>query len=418
MTVPGFPNLFLMYGPNTNSASARSSTCWNRRPLRRRPVAHAASRPRAGRARRRRGPVRPAHPGAAAALGVDAVLELVPRRGRPHHEQLAGHGDLIPDEDQACGPSGLPRTRGRPVRRKLRSPLPQRHGLDAARCGCPTARGRRFTTTSSTGRRCRPSVSTRCSRRATSSARTGRSRPTRRSCRARFLVAPGPAGRGSRSPSGSCTHSRTSWSTSRTSCRPFPAAHVLQAALVRLRNELGLPELSAAHRLDRVTAGLVIFVIPRDAAAYQTLFRDRRVRKVYRAIARRPRPRRAAHRPQPHHQGTRDHHRVHRRRPAERRDPCRAARAPRRLGHYRLGPGPAGPTSCGAPGVLGVPILGDPFYPVLHDIALDDFRRPLQLLASELEFRDPITGEQHRFETRRSLQAWTSIEDWRSGVIE
>ena len=64
---------------------------------------------------------------------------------------------------------------------------------------------------------------------------------------------------------------------------------------------------------------------------------------------------------------------------------------------------------------LGVPLLGDDFYPVLTDRPLDDFRRPLQLLASELEFQDPVTGQERRFRTSRQLQAWTSYEDWASG---
>ncbi len=56
---------------------------------------------------------------------------------------------------------------------------------------------------------------------------------------------------------------------------------------------------------------------------------------------------------------------------------------------------------------LGVPILGDDFYPELRDRPLDDFRRPLQLLAATLEFTDPVDGTARRFRTRRELQAWT-----------
>jgi tRNA pseudouridine32 synthase/23S rRNA pseudouridine746 synthase len=52
---------------------------------------------------------------------------------------------------------------------------------------------------------------------------------------------------------------------------------------------------------------------------------------------------------------------------------------------------------------LGVPILGDDFYPELTERALDDFATPLQLLAATLEFTDPLTGQDRRFRTRRSL---------------
>jgi tRNA pseudouridine32 synthase / 23S rRNA pseudouridine746 synthase len=61
---------------------------------------------------------------------------------------------------------------------------------------------------------------------------------------------------------------------------------------------------------------------------------------------------------------------------------------------------------------LGVPILGDDFYPVLTESPLDDFTRPLQLLAKTLEFTDPVTGEPRRFESGLKLRAWTSHEVW------
>ncbi|MBY8849455.1 pseudouridylate synthase [Saccharothrix sp. MB29] len=63
-------------------------------------------------------------------------------------------------------------------------------------------------------------------------------------------------------------------------------SHVVETALVRLRTGLGLPHLSPAHRLDRVTAGLVMFVVdPALRGKYQTMFKDRVVRKEYEAVA-------------------------------------------------------------------------------------------------------------------------------------
>ena len=64
----------------------------------------------------------------------------------------------------------------------------------------------------------------------------------------------------------------------------------------------------------------------------------------------------------------------------------------------------------------GVPILGDPLYPrVLPAAPADDFRRPLQLLARELEFTDPVTGTRHLLRSARTLEAWMSYTEWAGG---
>jgi tRNA pseudouridine32 synthase/23S rRNA pseudouridine746 synthase len=54
---------------------------------------------------------------------------------------------------------------------------------------------------------------------------------------------------------------------------------------------------------------------------------------------------------------------------------------------------------------LGAPILNDPWYPMLQSIQEDDFSRPLALLAYRLAFRDPVTGEQHVFDSDRVLRS-------------
>ncbi len=184
--------------------------------------------------------------------------------------------------------------------------------------------------------------------------------------------------------------------------------HIRETALVRLRTGLGLPALVPAHRLDRPTAGLVLFVVrPELRGRYQTLFRDRLVRKEYEAVA--------AHRPDlalpavvrsriVKERGVITAREVPGEPNAETRVELLAHRDGR--ARYRLLP-TTGRTHqlrlhmCG----LGVPILGDPFYPVLEDRPLDDFTRPLQLLAKVLEFDDPVTGEPRRFESRLRLDA-------------
>lgn len=185
--------------------------------------------------------------------------------------------------------------------------------------------------------------------------------------------------------------------------------HVVETALVRLRRDLGLPALSPAHRLDRVTAGLVMFVVdPALRGRYQTMFADRLVRKEYEAIA-----------------PVRDDlelPRVVRSRIVKEKGVITAQEVPGPvnaetrvelveregdLGRYRLLPttGRTHQLRVHLSG-LGVPIVGDDFYPVLREKPLDDFTDPLQLLAKVLEFTDPVTGEHRRFTSSLALQAW------------
>ncbi|HKS49722.1 MAG TPA: RluA family pseudouridine synthase [Amycolatopsis sp.] len=183
--------------------------------------------------------------------------------------------------------------------------------------------------------------------------------------------------------------------------------HVLETALVRLRRDLDLPELSPAHRLDRVTAGLLMFVTRRvHRGAYQTLFRDRKVRKTYEAVARHdpgltlPRTVRSRIVKE---RGTIVAQEVDGEPNAETR--IELIERACGLGRYRLVPatGRTHQLRVHMSG-LGVPILGDRFYPVVTETALDDFSRPLQLLAKTLEFTDPVTGEPRRFESRLGLR--------------
>ena len=54
---------------------------------------------------------------------------------------------------------------------------------------------------------------------------------------------------------------------------------------------------------------------------------------------------------------------------------------------------------------LGLPLSGDPFYPVVNDPEPGDYSNPLQLLARSLAFDDPLTGQRREFVSRRSLAA-------------
>ncbi|THA67614.1 pseudouridylate synthase [Streptomyces sp. A0958] len=186
--------------------------------------------------------------------------------------------------------------------------------------------------------------------------------------------------------------------------------HITETAVARLRRDLDLPLLQPAHRLDRLTAGLVLFVVrPRERGAYQTLFRDRLVRKEYEAVA-------------PYAPGLALPRTVRsrivkergvlaaREEPGEPNSESRIELLGHRegLGRYRLLPatGRTHQLRVHMKG-LGLPLVHDPLYPVvLPDGAPEDFSRPLQLLARVLEFTDPVTGEPHRFESGLRLSAW------------
>jgi tRNA pseudouridine32 synthase/23S rRNA pseudouridine746 synthase len=180
--------------------------------------------------------------------------------------------------------------------------------------------------------------------------------------------------------------------------------HVAQTALVRLRRELDLPELSPAHRLDRLTAGVLLFTNRREIrGAYQTLFARGLVRKTYLA--------RSAS------DVDVELPTLVRSRIVKRRGHLQAVEEPGEpnaetlVDHvsgalYRLIPRTGHTHQLRVHmSSLGLPIIGDPLYPAVIDVAPDDFTRPMQLLAHSLSFLDPVSGHQREFVSRSSLSA-------------
>ncbi|MFJ8309296.1 MULTISPECIES: pseudouridine synthase [unclassified Streptomyces] len=190
--------------------------------------------------------------------------------------------------------------------------------------------------------------------------------------------------------------------------------HITETAVARLRRDLALPALQPAHRLDRLTAGLALFVVrPEDRGAYQNLFSGRRVRKEYEAVA--------AYDPDVALPVTVRSRIVKERGVIAAREEAgepnaesRIELAERRggLGRYRLLPatGRTHQLRVHMSG-LGLPILNDPVYPaVLPEPDPEDFGAPLQLLARVLEFTDPVDGRVRRFESGLRLAEWPSTQ--------
>ncbi len=189
--------------------------------------------------------------------------------------------------------------------------------------------------------------------------------------------------------------------------------YVRETLLARMKRKLGIDTLSPIHRIDRDTAGLVLFCVRPDLRNhYQSLFRQRTVAKRYEAIA----PLRS----------DLDFPITYRSRLEE--GPSfmqmrEVAGEPNAETHIELlDTRGAQARFCLYPvtgrkhqlrahmSALGMPILNDRIYPVLlpeercTDAAAALYTQPLQLLAKSLCFTDPVTGKERYFESRFALQ--------------
>src|SRR6185312_5740232 len=187
--------------------------------------------------------------------------------------------------------------------------------------------------------------------------------------------------------------------------------YVQESALVRLRVLLDLPDLVPIHRLDRMTAGVLLFSAnPETRGKYQMLFEKRRVEKTYRAVA--PvspelefplvvRSRMIKSRTYLLAQEIEGEPNAETR--IELMD-TRVAASGQTLGLYDLQPH-TGKTHQLRVHLAsqGIGILNDPFYPVLHEQAPDDYTKPLQLLAHSISFTDPLTREPVKYFSKLEL---------------
>jgi tRNA pseudouridine32 synthase/23S rRNA pseudouridine746 synthase len=186
-------------------------------------------------------------------------------------------------------------------------------------------------------------------------------------------------------------------------------SYIIESAVVRLRRAFDLPDLSPMHRLDRITAGVLLFSLqPRERGAYQTMFARRQVRKSYLAVAR--------------HDPGLELPRIVRSRIVKERGTPTAMEVPGEpnsqtrielldvrgdRGLYRLDPATGKTHQLRVHlNSLGIPIVNDPLYPSVLEVGFEDYSRPLQLLAESIEFTDPVTGADRSFRSGRSLESW------------
>lgn len=197
-------------------------------------------------------------------------------------------------------------------------------------------------------------------------------------------------------------------------CKPhflpvIPGGHYVEECLLnRLRNRTGLADLAPLHRLDRETAGIVIFSVnPKTRGLYHELFTHGKVEKTYHALGGVNQP--------PQVKDWIVENRIVRGEPRFRMKIIPGAPNARSLiqllqvkgnqGLFRLQPvtGKTHQLRLHMSG-LGFGILNDRVYPDLQPETEDNFDKPLQLLAKQIRFDDPVAGTVREFRSERELQ--------------
>lgn len=181
--------------------------------------------------------------------------------------------------------------------------------------------------------------------------------------------------------------------------------HVERSLLVRLQRRTGSSTLVPAHRLDRETGGVILFSLnPETRHHYHGLFADRAIEKEYLA---------AAHLVDvPERIEWRLENRIETGEPWYRQriveGPANAITEIELLatagdvGLFRIRPKSGRKHQIRVHmASIGFPIVGDRLYPDIKDTDLPD--PPLQLLARQLEFVDPLSGESRNFVSTREL---------------
>lgn len=186
--------------------------------------------------------------------------------------------------------------------------------------------------------------------------------------------------------------------------------YVDQCLVNRLRKATGNDDLVPVNRIDRETAGIVMFSANRKTRSlYYDLFKDGKVEKTYLAVAECTTT--------PEDVLWKVENRLVKGEPWFRmkvapgdvnsRSSIRLVDAGDGYARFQLHPltGKTHQLRLHMSG-LGFRILNDRYYPDLLPESADDFHNPLQLLARSVRFRDPVTGEGMEFSSGRRLSRW------------
>jgi len=183
--------------------------------------------------------------------------------------------------------------------------------------------------------------------------------------------------------------------------------YVDECLLNRLRSSTGIEDLVPLHRIDRGTAGLVIFSVNKKSRGlYGKLFLNGQVEKTYQALS-------ACH-PLQKTASWDVNNRIERGEPGFRmktapggvnaRSAINLVEVKGETARFTLQPrtGKTHQLRLHMSG-LGFGILNDRYYPELQAESEDNFDTPLQLVAQMLRFRDPLSGRNREFTSEREL---------------